>query len=82
MDPVQRLAHQGPPAAMALTGAAIAVAAALSPAHAAAAPEPGCRPATKIEYRSAKQQGLLRTMTGAYVRTGHIWHRFYWYCAR
>jgi hypothetical protein len=68
---------------MAFTLAAAAIAAALSPAaQAAAPPGRGCRPASKIEYRSAKQQGLLRTMTGEYVRTGHIWRRAYWYCRR
>ena len=51
-------------------------------AQAAEPPWPGCRPATKLEYRSAMRQYLLTNRVGAYVRTGHIWHRFYWYCLR
>jgi hypothetical protein len=40
----------------------------------------GCRAASKIEYDSAKRDYLLRNKYGAYVRTGHIWRRYYWYC--
>jgi len=39
-----------------------------------------CRTASKIEYDTAKKQFLLRNRFGAYVRTGHIWRRHYWYC--
>jgi hypothetical protein len=68
---------------MAVTLTAVLMAAAVSPAaHAAAPPGPGCRPATKLEYQSARGQSLLRNMSGEYVRTGHIWRRSYWYCAR
>ena len=55
-----------------------------SPVNAAAnpaqPPNDQCRPATKLEYNSAKQQYLLRNGVGAYVRTGHLWRRYYWYC--
>jgi len=51
-------------------------------AHAAQPPGPGCRPASKIEYQSAKRQYLLTGRFGAYVRTGRIWRRSYWYCPR
>ncbi len=49
-------------------------------AHAAQPPWRGCRPASKLEYRSAKQQYLLHTRVGEYVRAGRFWHRSYWYC--
>ena len=77
-----RFDDHAPAALLAGTLAVTLIAAALPTTAHAAAPAPGCRPASKIEYQSAKQQGLLRTMAGAYVRTGHIWHRFYWYCLR
>ena len=67
------------------TGAArVAIAAALlllcSPANAAQPPADRCRAASKIEYDSARKQFLLRNRFGAYVRTGRIWRRYYWYC--
>jgi hypothetical protein len=40
----------------------------------------GCRAASKVEYDSAKRQYLLRNKFGLYLRTGHIWRRYYWYC--
>jgi hypothetical protein len=43
-------------------------------------PSEHCRAASKIEYDSAKKQFLLRNRFGAYVRTGRIWRRHYWYC--
>lgn len=43
-------------------------------------PNDQCRPATKLEYNSAKKQYLLQSRVGAYVRTGHVWRRYYWYC--
>jgi hypothetical protein len=43
-------------------------------------PSDHCRAASKIEYDSAKKQFLLRNRFGAYVRTGRIWRRHYWYC--
>jgi hypothetical protein len=43
-------------------------------------PGPDCRRVSKVEYDSAKRYYLLRTKFGAYVRTGHFWRRYYWYC--
>jgi hypothetical protein len=51
-----------------------------SAANAAQPPSDRCRAASKIEYDSAKKQFLLHNRFGAYVRTGQIWHRHYWYC--
>ena len=51
-----------------------------SPANALQSPAEHCRPASKIEYDSAKRDFLLRNRFGAYVKTGRIWHRHYWYC--
>jgi hypothetical protein len=31
-------------------------------------------------YESEALYYLLRTKFGAYVRTGHFWRRYYWYC--
>ena len=50
------------------------------PAKAVQAPADHCRPASKIEYDSAKKDFLLRNRFGVYVRTGRIWRRHYWYC--
>jgi hypothetical protein len=63
--------------------ATMLIVSAASPASAAnAAHPPGnrCRPASKIEYNSARKQFLLRNRFGMYVRTGWIWRRHYWYC--
>jgi hypothetical protein len=46
----------------------------------AAQPSEQCRPASKIEYGSAKKQHLLSNRFGFYVRNGPIWRRQYWYC--
>lgn len=51
-----------------------------SSAQAVQPPADHCRAASKIEYDSAKKQFLLRNRFGAYVRTGRIWRRHYWYC--
>ncbi len=66
-----------------ITAAIGAALVACSPAHAANAVKPpaaACRPASKIEYDSAKKQYLLRTRVGVYVRTGRAFGRHYWYC--
>jgi hypothetical protein len=49
-------------------------------ANAVQAPAEHCRVASKVEYDSAKKQLLLRNRFGAYVRTGRLWRRYYWYC--
>ncbi len=51
-----------------------------SPAKAVEPPFDHCRAASKIEFDSAKKQFLLRNRFGAYIRTGRIWRRHYWYC--
>jgi hypothetical protein len=51
-----------------------------APGFAQQPPGPDCRRVSKIEYNSAKSYYLLRTKFGAYVRTGHFWRRYYWYC--
>ena len=43
-------------------------------------PRKGCIAVPKIEYASAAREKLLRNRNGAYVRTGRIWQRYYWYC--
>lgn len=51
-----------------------------SSAHAVDPPSDHCRAVSKIEYDSAKKQFLLRNRFGAYIRTGRVWRRHYWYC--
>ena len=51
-----------------------------SSANAAQPPREGCRAVSKIEYDSAKRQYLLHGRFGSYVRTGHFWRHYYWYC--
>jgi hypothetical protein len=43
-------------------------------------PHKGCVGVSKGEYQGAKTKKLLRTRFGTYVRTGRLWHRYYWYC--
>jgi hypothetical protein len=60
-----------------------AIVACLSPAPAFAEPTPpqeGCRPASKLEYDSAKREYLLISRFGRYVRTGNFWRHYYWWC--
>jgi hypothetical protein len=67
----------------AFCAAAIGFALIASPASSAIAEQPpqdGCIAVPKIQYDSAKKQFLLVGRYGMYVRTGHIWHRRYWYC--
>jgi hypothetical protein len=51
-----------------------------SSANAQQPPWEGCRAVSKIEYNSDKRQYLLRGRFGSYVRTGHFWRHYYWYC--
>jgi hypothetical protein len=47
----------------------------------AAQPDPkGCVAVTKDEYDSAKTENLLRTRYTAYLITGGLFNRHYWYC--
>ena len=43
-------------------------------------PHKGCVGVSKGAYQSAKKKKLLRNRFGTYVRTGRLWHRYYWYC--
>jgi hypothetical protein len=51
-----------------------------SPVNAQEPPRNRCVTVPKIEYDSAKKENLLRNRNGAYIRTGRIWRRYYWYC--
>ena len=51
-----------------------------SPANAVDPPSDHCRVVSKVEYDSAKKHFLLRNRFAAYIRTGRIWRRYYWYC--
>jgi hypothetical protein len=51
-----------------------------SAAKAQQPPYTGCVAVSKQEYNSAKRQKMLRTRFSAYVQTGRIGRRFYWYC--
>ena len=64
-----------------VAAAVIAISAVASlPARAQQPPWEGCRPASKIEYDSAKANYLLRTRTRIYLQTGPFWRRSYWLC--
>ena len=43
-------------------------------------PHKGCVGVSKGAYQIAKKKKLLRNRFGTYVRTGRVWHRYYWYC--
>jgi hypothetical protein len=67
---------------LALRGVAVVMlmAASTSSAYPQQPPGPDCRRVSKVEYDSAKSYFLLRTKFGAYLRTGHFWRPYYWYC--
>ncbi len=71
---IRRLAFGGIAAAVLMALSASATKAQQQP------PAAACRKASKVEYDSAKENYLLRNKFGAYVRTGSIWRRYYWYC--
>ena len=68
------------PRACAAAAAVVAIVFSSLPANAEKPPWEGCRLASKVEYDSARQQHLLRSRVGMYVKTGPIWKRSYWYC--
>jgi hypothetical protein len=39
-----------------------------------------CTAISKSEYDGAKRDNLLHVRFGAYVKTGSLWQRAYWYC--
>lgn len=51
-----------------------------SSVNAEQSPGKQCVSVSKQEYDSAKRQNLLRTRFSAYVRTGRLGRRSYWYC--
>jgi hypothetical protein len=51
-----------------------------SSVNAAQSPREGCVAVSKSEYDSARRQKLLRNRNGAYLRTGRLLRRSYWYC--
>jgi len=69
-----------PGVALFAAGATTLVVFSVSVARAEQPPWEGCRPASKVEYDSAKANYLLRNRSGVYVQTGPIWRRSYWYC--
>jgi hypothetical protein len=71
------MGHSGKTAILALIGA---IAFCCSSAQAQQPPSKRCRPASKIEYNTAKRQYLLQNRFGTYVRTGRFWRHHYWYC--
>jgi hypothetical protein len=52
-----------------------------SSAFAASPPMEGCRPVSKLEYDTAKNENVIISKGGRYVRTGPFWRRYYWHCA-
>jgi hypothetical protein len=61
--------------------AVVAVAALFSSSALAAPPaKEGCRPVSRIEYNTAKNENVIVNMGGRYVRTGPFWRRYYWHC--
>jgi hypothetical protein len=51
-----------------------------SPVHAQQAPRPNCVAVTKQEYDNARKSRLQQHRFGAYVRTGRVLKRYYWFC--
>jgi hypothetical protein len=43
-------------------------------------PAARCLAISKGEYDGAKRDKLLHVRFGAYVKTGPLWQRTYWYC--
>ena len=61
--------------------AVVAVAASFSSsAFAAAPPKEGCRSVSRLEYDTAKNENIIISKGGRYVRTGPFWRRYYWHC--
>ena len=43
-------------------------------------PKAGCRVVSKLEYSTAKNENVIISKGGRYVRTGPFWRRNYWHC--
>jgi hypothetical protein len=44
-------------------------------AFAASAPKEGCRSVSRLEYNTAKNENVIISKGGRYVRTGPFWRR-------
>jgi hypothetical protein len=64
-------------AALVTTGLAASFAA--SSANAQQPPREGCRAVSRLEYTSAKNENVIISKGGRYVRTGPFWRRHYWH---
>jgi hypothetical protein len=51
-----------------------------SSALAASPPKEGCRSVSSLEYNTAKNENVIISKGGRYVRTGPFWRRYYWHC--
>jgi hypothetical protein len=51
-----------------------------SPTFASSPPKEGCRSVSKLEYNTAKNENIIISKGGKYVRTGPFWRRYYWHC--
>ena len=51
-----------------------------SSAFAASPPKEGCRSVSRLEYNTAKNENIIISKGGRYVRTGPFWRRYYWHC--
>ena len=61
--------------------AVVAVAASFSSsAFAASPPKEGCRSVSRLEYDTARNENIIISKGGRYVRTGPFWRRYYWHC--
>ena len=61
--------------------AVIFAAALLSSSAFAATPlKEGCRSVCKLEYDTAKNENVIISKGGRYVRTGPFWRHYYWHC--
>jgi hypothetical protein len=51
-----------------------------SSANAQQPPREGCRGVSKLEYTTAKNENIIISKGGRYVRRGPFWRRYYWHC--
>jgi hypothetical protein len=51
-----------------------------SSADAQQPPREGCRAVSRLEYTTAKNENIIISKGGRYVRTGLFWRRQYWHC--
>jgi hypothetical protein len=51
-----------------------------SSAFAASPPKEDCRSVSRLEYNTAKNENIIISKGGRYVRTRPFWRRYYWHC--